>query len=74
MGGVPGDFAEASVVEDAGGPEPVVAGGVGDVAACDFEQVVEDPLEVVGGFAEVPGGVSREGRVDRGLLYCLHVN
>ena len=52
----------------------VVAGGVGDVSAGDFEQVVEDALEVVGGFAEALGGVSSEGRVDGRLLYCLHVN
>ena len=66
------NFAEASVVEDAGGPEPVVAVGVGVVAFGDFEQVVEDALDTADGFLELSGGVSGEDGVDGGLLCCIH--
>ena len=40
----------------------------------DFEQVIEDALEVVGYVADVLGGVSGEGRVYSGRLCCCHVN
>ena len=73
LGGVLVDFAESSVVEDACCPQAVVAVGVWDVSVGDFEQVVEDALEVVGCVADVLGGVSGEGWVDGGLLGCgLH--
>ena len=63
-----------SVVEDARCPQAVVAVGVGDVSVGDFEQVVEDALEVVGCVANVLGGVSGEGWIYGGQLCCCHVN
>ena len=72
--GVLSDFAESSIVEDSGGPESVVAVGLGIVAPGDFEQVVEDALDSAGGLLELLGGVSGEDGVDRGLLFRVHVN
>ena len=71
---VPGDFAESAVVEDSEGPESIVAGGVGGVAASDFEQVVEDAVELTGDLSELVGVVSSEGRIDSGLLCYVHGN
>ena len=74
LGGVLVDFAESSVVEDACRSEAIVAVGVGDLTVGDFEQVVEDALEVVGCVADVLGGVTGEDRIDSGQLCCCHGN
>ena len=66
---VPGDFAEASVVEDAGCPDTVVAVGVWVVASCDFEEVVED----ADGFLKLLRGVSGEDGVD-GSCSCIRLH
>ena len=65
---VPGDFAESSVVEDACGPEHVVAVGGGVVAPGDIEEVVEDALDAADGFLKLLGGVSGEDWVDGSCL------
>ena len=67
-GCVPGDFAHASIVEDLGGPEAVVAVGVGVVAPGDFAEVVEDAVYSAGGFLELLGGVTGEDGVDGACL------
>ena len=69
-----GDFAEASIVENPGGPEPVVGVGVVVFAVGDFEEVVEDALEVVGGLSELLSGVTGEDGIYGGLLCCSHGN
>ena len=65
-----GDFAEASVVEDAGGPDAVVSVGGGVVTLGDIEEVVEDALNSAGGVLNLEGGVSGEGGVD-GCCLCI---
>ncbi len=69
MGLVLGDFAEASVVEYAGGSEPVVGVGVWVFAIGDFEQVVEDALNSADGILNLPRGVSGEDGVEGGCMY-----
>ena len=63
-------FAEASVVEDAGGPDAVVTVGGGVVTPGDIEEVVEDALNSAGGVLDLEGGVSGEGGVD-GSCLCI---